>query len=67
MDSLTAFAIFFLVFFAGISYLIMSFCRRWTKGHQYSVLFNTLIFITSFCLIVCAAFYLFIMNLSFER
>ncbi len=67
MDSLTILTIFFVVVFAGISYLIMNFFNRWTKDSQYRALFNTLIFIGSFLVIACITFYIFIMNLSFER
>ncbi|CAM3093240.1 PEP-CTERM protein-sorting domain-containing protein [Chryseobacterium flavum] len=61
------FLIFCLVVFAGMSYLTMRFANRWTQKSKYAVLFNTLILIGSFFLILFIAFYIFISNVSFER
>lgn len=59
--------IFILAVFAGISYLLMRFFKRWTQKSKYEGLFNVLIFIVLFLLILFIAFAIFIANVRFER
>jgi phosphate starvation-inducible membrane PsiE len=60
--------LFFSVFlFGGISYLVMLFFKRWTQKSKYETLWNTLVFIASFALILFVGGFILISNLSFER
>lgn len=60
--------LFFSVFIlGGISYLVMLFFKRWTQKSKYETLWNTLVFIASFALILFVGGFILISNLSFER
>lgn len=61
------FLILIVAILGGISYLIMRFCKRWTRNHKYEVFFNALIFIMSFLLVSFLSLYIFIANLDFSR
>lgn len=67
MDWDLFFFVFCLIIFAGISYLIMRLCRRWTKNSKYKHFLNFLILIVSFSLILLIAFAILIVNVSLER
>jgi len=61
------FFVFTFVIFAGISYLIMRFCGKWTQNSKYKHLLNFLILIGSFSLILFIVFAIFIYNLNLGR
>jgi len=61
------FMIFILAIFGGLAYVIMRFFNRWTAKSQYKTVWNGLIFIASFALLLFIAFFIFITNVSFER
>lgn len=58
---------FIILIFGGIAYFMMRFFNRWTKNSKYETLWNTLIFIGSFALVLFVAGFIFVNNISFER
>lgn len=53
--------------FGGVSYVIMRFCNRWTRDHQYKKLLNALIFTGSFLLVSFLSLYIFFTNVYLGR
>jgi TRAP-type C4-dicarboxylate transport system permease small subunit len=67
MNSELLFFIFILLIFGGLAYLVMRFCNRWTAKSQYKTIWNGVIFVGSFALLLFISFVIFITNVSFER
>ncbi|PIF46142.1 hypothetical protein CLU96_3161 [Chryseobacterium sp. 52] len=67
MDSSLIFLVFTLLIFGGLAYLIMRFFNRWTMKSQYKTVWNALIFIGSFALLLLIAFVIFMMNVNLGR
>ncbi len=65
--TLYLFLIFIVLIFGGIAYLMMRFFNRWTRNSRYETIWDTLIFIGSFALVLLVAGFIFFYNLNLGR